>query len=153
MAQCSNNERMASTRSKFNPKRRFTSSVPSRKALEQLAGKIRYGGKPDHKRNPGDFGLTPPALPRDDKSLCDTAKIFKRAEALELLKKGVLRGMISEWDGTHGFPKNVWSMTDDGISLEAQLENAGNGTYHGYPLEVNDDFRESVLTNWKQGHE
>lgn len=120
--------------------------------MEALAGKIRYGGKPDHKRNPGDFGLAPPSLPRDDKSLCDSARIFKRSEALDLLKRGVLRGMISEWDGVDGFPKNVWSMTDDGIPLEAQLENPRNGTYHGYPLEVNDDFRERVVAKWNQHH-
>jgi len=143
---------MASNRSKFNRKRRFASTVPSREALEALAAKVHYGGKPDHKRNPGDFGLTPPALPRDDKSLCDAINIFKRAEALELLKRGVLRGMISEWDGTNGFPKNIWSMSDDGVPLEAQLENRGNGTYHGYPLEVNDDFRQSVIAKWNQSH-
>ena len=144
---------MASIRSKFNPKRRFASSLPSTQALTTLAASIRYGGKPDHKRNPGDFGLTPPALPRDDKSLCDSVKIFKRAEALKLLRKGVLLGMISEWNGIGGLPKNIWSMTEDGTPLEAQLENPGNGTYHGYPLEVNDDFREIVVAKWKQKHE
>ena len=144
---------MSSIRSRFNPKRRFASSVPSREALEALAGKVRYGGNPVHKRNPGDFGLTPPSLPRDDKSLCDSVKIFKRAEALKLLKEGVLRGMISEWDGSNGFPKNIWSVTDDGVPLEAQLENAGNGTYHGYPLEVNDDFRGSVHSRWNLSNE
>lgn len=133
-------------------KRRFASSLPAKKALEALATKVRYGGKPDHKRNPGDFGLTPPALPRDDKSLCDTVKIFKRAAALALLKKGLLRGMISEWDGVNGFPKNIWSMTEDGVPMEAQLENPGNGTYHGYPLEVNDPFRDSVIEKWNKNH-
>ena len=117
----------------------------------ELASKVNYGGNPGHKRNPGDFGLTPPALPRDDKSLCDEVKIFRRIEALDLLRQGVLDGMISEWDGINGYPKNIWSMIDD-VPLEAQLENAGNGTYHGYPLEMNDDFRESVIAKWKQHH-
>jgi RES domain-containing protein len=44
--------------------------------------------------------LTPPAQPRDDKSLCDTVRIFHRDEALRLLRAGVERGMISEWDGS-----------------------------------------------------
>ena len=144
---------MSSARTKFNRKRRFASSLPVPEALERLAAEVRYGGNPDHKRNPGDFGLTPPSLPRADKSLCDSVKIFESAEALKLLKQGILQGMISEWDGMNGFPKNIWSVTDDGIPLEAQLENAGNGTYHGYPLEVNDDFRESVLAKWNQSHE
>lgn len=57
--------------------------------------------------------------------------------------------MISIWDGT-GFPKNIWSMTDDGVPLEAQLENPADGTYHGYPLEANDPFREEVIAQWKK---
>jgi hypothetical protein len=137
-------------RTKFNTKRRFASTVPPQAALTRLAAKVRYGGNPTHKRNPGDFGLTPPSLPRDDKSLCDSANILKRADALKLLKRGVERGMISEWDEANGFPKNVWSVTDDGIPLEAQLENAAAGTYHGYPMEVNDDFRQAVIDKWKQ---
>ncbi len=44
-------------------------------------------------------------------------------------------------------------MTDGGIPLEAQLENPSNGTYHGYPLEENDDFREAVITKWNKTHE
>jgi hypothetical protein len=32
-----------------------------------------YGGSPHHKRNPGNFGLTPPAAPRLDKTMCDEA--------------------------------------------------------------------------------
>ena len=31
--------------------------------LEQLGQRLNYGGNPEHKRNPGDFGLTPPAVP------------------------------------------------------------------------------------------
>jgi hypothetical protein len=143
---------MPSIRTNLNPKRRFADNPPDRGALEALAAKVRYGGNPEHKRNPGDFGLTPPSRPRDDKSLCDTVKIFKRSKALELLKKGARRGMISNWDGSTGFPKNIWSMTEDGIPLEAQLENPGNGTYHGYPLEANDPFRENVMAKWTQSH-
>ncbi len=143
---------MPSTRTKFNPKRRFASSLPSEDLLKRLAEVVRYGGNPDHKRNPGDFGLTPPSLPRDDKSCCDEIQVFRSADALRLLQLGIIRGMISQWDGT-GYPKNIWSMTDDGIPLEAQLENPGNGTYHGYPLEVSDDFREQVILKWNQADE
>ena len=143
---------MSSKRTKFNPKRRFASSLPSPEALERLAEEVRYGGKPEHKRNPGDFNLIPPSLPRDDKSLCDEIRLFRRADARALLQRGIERGMISDWDGT-GYPKNIWSMTDDGIPLEAQLENPHNGTYHGYPLEANDDFRERVIAKWNSAHE
>jgi len=140
---------MSSIRTRFNNKRRFASPKPSQEALDKLALQVRYGGNPAHKRNPGDFNLTPPAMPRSDKSLCDSIQLFQRAEALRLLQLGVERGMISAWSGS-GFPQNIWSMTADGVPLEAQLENAGNGTYHGYPLEENDDFRESVIAQWKK---
>ena len=40
-----------------------------------------YEGSPYHKRNPGDFGLTPPAAPRPDKTLCDEAGITSRSVA------------------------------------------------------------------------
>ena len=59
-------------------------------------GRVRYCGNPVHKRNPGDFGLTPPAGPRPGKSLCDTAKIFDKAVANKLLQKGVARGLVSK---------------------------------------------------------
>jgi hypothetical protein len=141
---------MPSRRTKFNTKLRFASPEPSPLALAALASKIRYGGHPAHKRNPGDFGLTPLSQPRDDKSLCDSVRILKRADALRLLKRGIEKGMISAWDGSDGFPKNVWSMTDDGTPLEAQLENPATGSYHGYPLEVNDDFRTAVIAKWNE---
>ena len=45
---------------------------------KELAGQVRYGGNPEHKKNPGDFGLTPPSSPRSAKSLCDSVSIFKK---------------------------------------------------------------------------
>ena len=143
---------MSSRRRKFNLKRRFAVQPQNAGDLERLAGEVSYGGNPVHKRNPGDFGLTPPSLPRDDKSLCDNVRIFRREDALRLLRAGVMRGMISEWDGT-GYPKNIWSMTADGVPLEAQLENPGSGIHHGYPLEENDDFRDAVIAKWNATHE
>jgi len=140
---------MSSTRIRFNKKRRFASPRPSQEALDKLALQVGYGGNPAHKRHPGDFNLPPPSMPRDDKSLCDSIQVFQRAKALKLLRRGVKRGMISAWNGS-GFPQNIWSMTEDGVPLEAQLENAGLGTYHGYPLEENDAFRESVIAQWKK---
>jgi hypothetical protein len=138
---------MSSNRTRFNNKRRFASPRPSEEELKRLSLLVRYGGNPRHKRHPGDFGLTPPAMPREDKSLCDAIQLFNRADALKLLRLGAELGMISPWDGT-GYPKYIWSMKD-GVPVEAILENPGNGTYHGYPLEQNDDFRDSVIAQWK----
>ena len=113
-----------------------------------MAEHVDYGGNPEHKKNPGDFGLNPPADPRPGKSLCDVAAIFTRDLALVLLRKGLSRGLVSdrfvdEW------PKNIWSVTDTGILLEAQLENKMFGTYHGYPMPDSDPMAAEVLRRWE----
>jgi hypothetical protein len=109
-------------------------------------GKVRYSGNPEHKRNPGDFGLNPPSGPRPGKTLCDQAKIYRRTEALTLLREGLLKGAFSEQE-RDGWPQNVWAVTEGGEPLEAQLE--GQGIYHGYPMAETDPFREKVLERWK----
>lgn len=142
---------MFAKRKSFNPKRRIA-SAPVQADLDRLAGEVRYGGNPEHKRNPGDFGLSPPASPRRTKTLCDGAGVFSRALALELLREGIRRGLVSDWNGT-GYPQNVWSVSADGVPLEAQLENPANGTYHGYPMPEDDAFREIVISKWEAAHE
>lgn len=37
-----------------------------------------------------------------------------------------------------------------GEPLEAQLENAEQGIYHGYPMPANDPFRNQVLNRWNR---
>ncbi len=51
------------------------------------------------------------------------------------------------------YPQNVWSVSTNGIPLEAQLENAANGTYHGYPMPEDDAFRDIVISKWEATHE
>jgi hypothetical protein len=134
-------------RASYNPKRRI-SDQKTAEELKDLASKVRYGGNPEHKRNPGDFGLTPPAMPRPDKTLCDTAGIFKRNEATRLLKKGVRKGLVSIRE-KNGFPQNIWTISKEGHPLEAQLENQDQGIYHGYPMPENDPFCQVVLEMWR----
>ena len=136
-------------RKSFNPKRRFA-DAPRQADLERLAGAVRYGGNPEHKRHPGNFGLTPPAAPRLDKTLCDEAGNFDPGLALELLRAGIRHGLVSRRGDE--YPQNIWAVSDEGVPLEAQLENRGNGTYHGYPMPKNDPFREIVLEKWKAAH-
>ena len=134
-------------RKRFNFKRRIRLGCDPDE-LRQLAGCLKYGGNPEHKQKPGDFELTPPAQPRADKTLCDAVGIFTKAKALRLLQEGVRQGLISEQ--TRGaFPQNIWSVTKDGFPLEAQLENQTQCIYHGYPMPMNDDFRDEVLKRWK----
>jgi hypothetical protein len=46
----------------------------------------------------------------------------------------------------------VWAVSIEDLPLEAQLENAANGTYHGYPMAEEDPFRDIVLARWKAAH-
>ena len=73
------------SRIRYNFKRRI-GRLDDPEARARLADAVQYGGNPEHKRNPGDFGLTPPASPRPDKTLCDTVELFERSEALRLLR-------------------------------------------------------------------
>jgi hypothetical protein len=136
---------------KFNLKRRLKEcDAPELARLAGLAQRVNYGGNPEHKKNPGDFGLTPPADPRPSKSLCDDIGVFTRAEALELLKRGLTQGLVS--DRTIGdWPKNIWSMTAQGRPLEAQLENSETGSYHGYPMPDSDPFASVIAQRWLDG--
>lgn len=116
-----------------------------------LAAEVGYGGNPEHKRNPGDFGLEPPAKPRSDKGLCDDVGMFRRAEASALLKEAARRGIVSRARGPgEGFPKQIWAMTPNGWAIEAMLENPEAGTYHGYPLHPDDPFASDLALLWKQ---
>ena len=137
-------------RKSFNPKRRFA-SASIRADLERIAAEVRYGGNPEHKRNPGDFGLTPPASPRLDKTLCDEAGIFHRSLALDLLREGIRRGLVSKQG--EPCPQNIWAVSGEGVPLEAQLENPVNGTYHGYPMPEADPFRKVVIERWRAARE
>ncbi len=132
----------------FNPKRQMRADSDTSIDRDALAKCVRYGGNPEHKRNPGDFGLTPPATPRIDKTLCDGVAIFQRQDALKLLREGIRRGLISQQERNH-FPQNIWAVSDNGTPLEAQLENEGTGAYHGYPMPADDAFSEVVLQRWK----
>lgn len=136
----------------FNPKRKLLSPAEAKvrvAELQALASRACYGGNPEHKKNPGDFGLVPPSDPRQGKSLCDVAKIFRRSEAEKLLRAGLCKGFVSD-RMVNDWPKNVWSVTDDGFAMEAQLENPNLGIYHGYPMPETDPLSLEVIRRW--GH-
>ncbi len=100
------------------------------------------------KETPVIFWLTPPAAHRRaDKSLCDGVGVVSRDVAIGLLKAGIGKGLISE-QLRGGWPQNIWSVTDDGEPLEAELENSVTGTYHGYPMPKADPLRNEVLKKW-----
>ena len=138
----------------FNPKWKIRiCSSEDALYLKNLQSKVSYGGNPQHKRNPGDFGLKPPAEPRPAKSLCDAVGVFKRSEALALLRKGIAQGLVSARTNDNGFPQNIWSVIElaDGrrIPLESQIENPLAGAYHGYPLPQADPMHDLILEKWR----
>jgi len=137
-------------RTTVSPKRRLRPAPVWGEELLTLAALAElavYGGNPEHKRNPGDFGLSPPSLPRPGKTLCDGAQVFERAVAEALLKEGIERGLVSV-QVRNGWPQNVWAVADNGVPLEAMLENQERGVYHGYPMLSDDPLREEVLQRW-----
>lgn len=139
-------------RRKFNTKRkidRAPRSAGERKALADMAKRVSYGGNPEHKRDPSDFNLTPPSSPRQGKTLCDELGVVTKEKALQTLKKGVEKGLVSA-QKRNGWPQNIWALYDGRSPVEAMLENPASGTYHGYPLQLNDPFREVVLERWRQ---
>jgi hypothetical protein len=132
----------------YNPKRRIApADLLDPAARAGLAARVAYGGNPEHKRSPGDYGLTPPASPRPAKTLCDGERPILKPEAVALLRAGLTKGIMS---GTPsgGWPQNIWSVSERGEVFEAQLENAAQGIYHGYPMPADDDFRDIVLQQW-----
>ncbi len=131
---------------KYNPKRRLASpGTHTEQQLAKLSRAVRYSGNPEHKRSPGDFGLTPPAQPRRGKSLCDTVGIFTRTDAINYIRLGLERGAVSE-QFVDDWPKIVWAVTEDGVPLEAQRD--GTGSYHGYPMPQEDPMAAEILRFW-----
>jgi hypothetical protein len=108
-----------------------------------------YEGNPFHKRNPGDFGLTPPAAPRPDKTLCDEADIFKKALAIDLLARAIERGIVSEIV-VEGFPKQMWVVDEHDHVFEAMYGGAQLGYYHGYPIRQSDALHAKIFAIWKE---
>ena len=133
-----------------NPKRKLRPVPQSAEALAELqalGANASYGGNPEHKRNPGDFGLDPAAQPRQGKSLCDRAQVSSREVALGLIKDGLRRGLVSV-QVRNGWPQNVWAVAPNGVSVEGMLENAETGAYHGYPMLPIDPLIDDVVGRW-----
>lgn len=136
---------------RFNPKRSLAPACAH--GVDQLASwrkNARYGGNLEHKLHPADYGLGQPPNPRPGKTLCDGEKPLPKDVAVDMLRRGFGKGMVSG-QIRGGWPQNVWMVDDaDGVAYEAQLENAGVGAYHGYPMTADDPFRETVLQAWAE---
>ena len=111
----------------FNTKRKIRHDCgPDEPAM--LARRVRCTGDPEHRSDPGDFDLTPRMAPRPYRTPCNEVGINRTKAALNLMKEGIRRGLMSEQQ-RGGFPQNTWAVTEDGFPLEAQLENQSQGAY------------------------
>ncbi len=132
----------------FDPKRRIRGIERwDPETGERLASEVVYGGNPEHKKRPADYDLHPPSNPRPGKTLCGADGEFARDLAMELLREGLRRGLVSEREA-NGWPWNVWAVSPEGVAFEAQLENRDAGSYHGYPMAMEDDLRAVVIREW-----
>jgi hypothetical protein len=133
----------------FSQKRKFETDL-DQAGRESLAAKVTYLGNAKHKSNPGNYNLTPPAAydVRADAGHCDITQIFDRDMADKLLKTAIKKGLISK-QTRGGYPQNVWAVTDQNIVVQANLDNQGQGTYHGYPLLPTDPFVQSIKSRWQ----
>jgi hypothetical protein len=132
-----------------NPKRRVGALRFTPEERQQLAARLTYVGSGYHKRFPAVYGFGSSAGPRPAKSVCDGIRVIPKDEAEQLLRDGVLLGMVSE-QLEQGFPTYVWSVDSTGEAYEAKTHPNDRGKYHGYRLEEDDPMRELVLKVWKQ---
>lgn len=131
------------------PKRRI--APPERlsgRGKEQLKLSVHYVGSGHHKRNPGDYRLSRTS-PRPTKSLCDLVRTIPLEEAKRLMASGIQCGLFSE-PREDGFPKFIWSVSEQGEVFEAKTDANGTGEYHGYPLEDEDAMHNYVKSVWKE---
>lgn len=137
-------------RSKTKKKTAVASEVEYDKdTLEQMARDARYRPSPYHKSNPAAWGLTGLSQHRPDKTVCEGSGVTSCRDAAELLKLGILCGMVSK-QKRKNWPRNVWAVDTAGIVYEAQLSNSGLGEYHGYPMTDGDRIADLVRTEWER---
>ncbi len=133
------------------PDRRFADEAfTSHAAREALCVRLRYVGSGNHKLRPGDYGFHPSHNPRPSKSPCDEIRAVLLAEAAELMRRGIMLGMVSRFDAA-GTPKYIWAVDDENDVYEAKTRPEHEHEYHGYRL--GDDervMRSYVLKEWKR---
>ncbi len=138
----------AAERMRRNTQRTIRRQLLTETERAELLRVATYKGVPYHKRSPGDFGLTPPAAPRPDKTQCDEARVFKQAIAEDLLRRAIEGGLVSASTNADGYPRQMWVVDDSGQVFEAMQGGDDAGQYHGYPIRRSDPFHDEVTRRW-----
>ena len=79
-----------------------------------MATKVTYSGNPEHKRNPGDFALTPPSAPRPDKTRA-IWRVFGQNPRLCRSCVAACSTRLISVQRRGEFPQNIWAVTSEGI--------------------------------------
>lgn len=130
--------------------RTIRSTLLSESERAFLRDRAAYEGSPYHKKNPGDFGLTPPAAPRPDKTLCDEAGVLRKEVSERLFQKAIDGGLVSETVANEQFPKQLWVVDEEGAVFEAMYGGSRTGHYHGYPIRRSDPFFQKITKAWSE---
>jgi hypothetical protein len=135
---------------KRQTKRTIRDNRLSAEERAELRAHAAYEGSPHHKRNPVDFGLTPPSAPRADTTRCDEAGVLRRTDALRLFELAIERGIVSDSTAPDGLPKQLWAVDDQGRVFEAMYGGSVAGRYHGYPIRRSDPLFDQVSAQWSR---
>ena len=111
--------------------RRRAFFIPPDVDLDEIADTVAYVGSSEHKDYRSFAG---PAKLRSDASCCP--RDVTQEMATKWLRFAIRRGATgTPWEGN--FPRYAWCKIEDTV-FEARLVNRGNGSYKGYPLEIDE---------------
>lgn len=133
-------------------KRTLRATPLSPEEKTSLRASAAYEGSPYHKKEPNNFGLTPPTFPRADATLCDEAGITDKQVGFALFARAIDGGLVSASTTPDGFPKQMWVVAEDGRVFEAIYGGSRSGRYHGYPIRLRDPWYEEIKRAWKALH-
>ena len=134
------------------PKRRAmltAADAVDRDELQRMETMAVYRPSPYYKAHSLSGARRAVPAPRPDKTICDGPSAGSHRNAIELLRAGFRRGMVSR-QIRRGWPRNVWAVDEDGVVYEAQLSNAETGEYHGYPMKQGDGFAAFIAAEWER---
>ncbi len=109
---------------------------------DKVAQDVHYRPSGEHKSHPSPNNLWTFG-PRKGKALCDPFNEAQWPQLLEALRQAIRASCVSrEFRGR--FPSRVWvyiQRNDETRKLhEARLSNSGQGWYHGFPLQYEDQY-------------
>ena len=114
-----------------------------------LRTNARYEGDSTHKAHPGDFGLTPPCSPRQDKTLCDVdGGVSSMTDAMDLFRRAIDGGLVSD-TFLGQFPRRIWLVHGERV-FEIKLGGKSAGYYHGYPILQNNPHVDDIHVAWRR---